>query len=135
VLVNQETQVVSLIDTIDRINFAVPPNQEIPQGAFLPIEMSLVTSWRRTVMEKPETGKARLKLSGPDGQELSAEQGEAPVYEINLQDSSKSRGTIRFQGFPFVGSGVYWLIVQSQTQNRTWQDVANIPLEIFEGIP
>ncbi len=131
-LVNEATQTISLVEIIDRINFELGPEQYGTDKGMLPISMSLVSMWWRSELDQPERGRARVLVRGLDGKDLK----EAPPneYPIDVESNRGFRANLRFNGFPFKGSGIYRIVVQLEVKNK-WREVANLPLEIIKGPP
>lgn len=131
-LVNEVTQTISLIEVLERINFEVGEQPSDINLRVLPISMNLVSMWSRSESDKPETGRARVLIKGLDGKTIK---GPTPTeYSIDAETNRGFRANVRFNGFPFMGSGIYRVIVQLEVNNK-WRNVAGLPLEIIKGLP
>lgn len=128
-VVDQESNNITLMDVVEQINaaVAVPPEAGGEQPTVLPFNFEVVTLWSRADLETPITGRARVLLIAPSGQQHES----MPEYEINLVDHKRFRGRIKAQGLPADTSGVVRFRVQLRIgDEEEWHDAANIPVQI-----
>jgi hypothetical protein len=121
-LFDQNTNNVSLIDVIERVQFNAP--QELD---YMPFRFDLVSLWSRTDLEKPEKSNGRLEI-------IYAKNGEilhTLEYTIDLTETPRARGQATLRKLPFVGNGLYKFVVSIwEDETQTWQRVASVPLEV-----
>ena len=79
-LIDQTTQNLTLVDVVDVLD---APIEENSQGA-LGVSLDLISMWRRDEAGKPETGRARVGVFGPDGKLV----GQHLTYEVDLRTGS-----------------------------------------------
>jgi len=124
-IVDQRTNIVSLIEVTDAINIEsdLPPVSENPVNIG-PVSLQIVSFWYRSDVEKPETGKGRSVLVGPDGQELGKHE-----VEIDLE-SMVSRNVITIlPALPYIGLGYYHFRVEKMDKGEDkWIKTARLPL-------
>ncbi len=121
-LIDDQTQSLSMIDTVELIEFET--NEEV---SALPIDLMLVSLWWRTEADQPENGKGRTQIiySANDQSLINME------YDIDLTKAPRHRLLGKLQGIPFVGSGIYQIVVQVFDESvDAWQNVATVPLQI-----
>ncbi len=132
-IVNQETQTVSLIEIVERIQFGRLPAVEIELSSIdaLPVAVTLVTLWQRSDPEQTETGRGRVQIKSPSGKIIGNPQ---PLeYDINLADAARFRAIARFMNLPFAGSGTYQIATQLM-ENDDWHDIASVSVEIVADL-
>ena len=96
-VIDKDTNNVTLVQVVERVNVAVQPSA----GATLPIQMELVTLWGRKDLDQPERGRARFQLLASDNTEL----GPNYTYDIDLSTYARTRQRIHFANLPLKGSG------------------------------
>jgi hypothetical protein len=117
---------VSLIEATDAINLEsdLPPLDSENPVHIGPVSLQIVSFWYRSDVEKPETGKGRSILVGPDGQELGKHE-----VEIDLE-SIVSRNVIAIlPSLPYKGLGYYHFLVEKMDKGEDkWIRTARLPL-------
>jgi len=130
-LINEETKTISLIETVERVTFRFAKNPKTEALRAIPLSIVLVSTWWRSEPEMPESGKMRVLVQDPDGNELKALK--SPVVVIDLNNSLRFRANLHFQNLPFVKTGIYKVMVQSEKNSR-WKNVAILPIELIEDV-
>jgi hypothetical protein len=129
-IIDQRTKMMSLIDVVDGLEITgqLPEvNQDSPINAG-PIQIQIAGFWYRSDIDKPETGKFRIKLTGPNGRAYGAQ---APTLEleVNLVNSSSSHSIVEVPALPYVGLGTYYFDIEQQNESG-WSRVAHLPLQL-----
>jgi hypothetical protein len=138
-LLDPQTNVVSLIDVLEKITLAggvadveealAKAHNKGSKGLVFPVFMQLVTWWTRSDYAKPEELDIRVAILDPSGERLFSQ--EVP---IDLTDSNARRMTLRFQEFQMTQDGVYWFWVEKKKafkdKTTRWTIVTKLPLEV-----
>lgn len=126
-LVDADTKQLSLIDTIEKVTVTALPGKQIPANSAVELSCSLVSLWTRSDFDVPESGLCRVRLFGPDGQEI--EPAEPMLYDADLTDKRRLRTQVRLQGLPLGIPGRY--VFQTETfVEPGWVEVARTPYEL-----
>ncbi len=123
VLTDKDSNAISLIECIDAITAGFEGEGSPPD---IPVNATLVSFWRRSNPEKPERGRARVRLEGPDGEMIR----EIP-YQVDLSANSSGRVNVAVLVLPFRGDGVYEFVVSLQDQETgVDSEVARLPVPV-----
>ena len=120
-IVNKETNLVSLIEVLERLTGTGPTDE----STVVPIPMVLVSLWGRAALDQPSRGRSRVSVLAPGGEQL----GDAVEYDIDLSGYTRMRNQITFNAFPVRGSGKYVFLVELES-NGQWLAQARLPLEV-----
>jgi len=121
-VIDQESNLVSLLDVIEQINIPGKPAPDKTVG----LTLDLTTLWVRENPETPEKGRARITLVSPSGAELKS-----IIMDVDLSAHERLRSRGRFVGIPAPEDGRYTFRVDSAPENsEEWIQVALIPLQI-----
>jgi hypothetical protein len=112
-LIDQTTQNLTLIDVVDVLYAPIEENSE---GA-LGVSLDFISMWRREAAERPETGRARLGIFGPDRRLI----GQYLIYEVDLMGAQRARNITKFAAFPLRGIGEYMLAIEVELPAGTWE--------------
>ncbi len=121
-ITDQVSNNVSLVEVLERLAGPAGPVGE----AIIPVQAYLVTLWVRSPFEEPARGRARMRVLGPNGQQV----GEALMYDVDLTEFPRLRNSIAFGGIPFGGNGVHSFVIEAEVDDQRWQEKAKIPLEV-----
>ena len=90
----------------------------------LPLE--LVVMFGRSKVDESESGKGRVQLllSGRDNMALSDD------IEIDLREAHRHRFRLILSGLPIIGQGIYRFAIEAASENREWQQLFEVPLEV-----
>jgi hypothetical protein len=123
-IVDAQTQNISLIDVIEEISLA-PQLFEQSKEVILPYRFELVTYWRRSLSQQAVRANARIVVLDPEEKVL-----EQQIYDIDLSQYSKVRTRIGVPNFTVSNVGMYVFVIELQTENESWREVARVPLDI-----
>jgi len=124
-VIDRDTNNVSILEVMERIEFTYTGLGPFPQGA--PISFELITLWARRDPNVPVEGEMRVRLLAPDGRELSV----MPASRLDLITHQRLRQRLRLEGILLAGSGWYDWEVAYRTMNQgEWTVAALVPLEI-----
>jgi hypothetical protein len=125
-VVDQQTNVLSLQDTLENLNVSLKGNGPTPSlknPVNIPVSYDIVSFWE---LEDAEKMEAKVSLFSPEGKEIN-------TIDTGFE-SKKSEKTyrtiIKVNGFPLVGSGRYTLKVK-QKIGDSFKEVAEIPIFVF----
>jgi hypothetical protein len=125
---DQTSNNVTIVEVVERLAGPIPPPE---QGiGVLGIQLDFLTLWARSDFQQGERGRARTRFLGPDDASL----GEPTVYAVVLDEFPRLRNISRFGGVPYVGAGVYKLVIEKEV-GSAWEEVARYPLEITSTLP
>jgi hypothetical protein len=132
-LIDNETQMVSLIEVVERViinergefeeAIANAPSDARP---LLPHLMYLMSWWVRTNRAVPETGAFRIRTLLPSGEYSDI----VAAFVISLENNTGFRARLRIPGIPWAGIGLYWFVIEEQLGEEEWRISARIPLEV-----
>lgn len=123
-IVDKRTNMMTLIEAIDVVEGEFPVVDGKNPVNIGPISIQLASFWYRTDMEKPETGKAKHTLLGPNGEELGQHE-----IEIDLQESVSRYGIATLPSLPYAGIGLYRIQIEKMDQrDNSWTRTASLPL-------
>lgn len=120
-IIDSATQNLSLIDHLERITLPHAPPPVDGARPLLPFKFCLVTIWDRSKPELAERGEMRVRLLGPDGEELAK-----ATVPIDLMSGSSARNFVNLPGLPLAGAGRYTFEV-CQKVDEEWQDESARP--------
>ena len=126
-LIDQTTQSSTLVEVVDVLYAPIEDNSE---GA-LGVSLDLISMWRRDETAKPETGRARLGIFGPDGKLI----GQHLTYEVDLTVAPRARNITKFAAFPIRGTGEHLLTVDVELPSELWGKARRVvcPDILFPG--
>jgi hypothetical protein len=119
----------TLVDALDAIDISAVPEIVNPQKPINigPVSIQIVSFWYRTHINKPETGKYKVKVIGPNGTPGPS----ADEIEINLISNSAINSVIELPAIPYVGLGLYYFEVEKKGEGESsWSTTARLPLQI-----
>ncbi len=116
---------ISVIDVVEVLTIQGPPLPKDGVPVVVPIEITLVSLWMRSELEKPERIAARPVIVTPDGDERFGK----PI-DGDLESAPRTRLIQRFTSFPLAGSGEYTIRIESRSEGEEWQRVADFPIEV-----
>jgi hypothetical protein len=121
-LLDQHTNQVSLIDTIEGFRLSEPG----PGNVAMPLPLTIVSLWLRSDPGTAETVNIRTVLIAPDGSEIVPKN----VLRADLE-KARLRTFQKLEAFPHRGPGQYRFAVECRDdKSDDWQRVASIPVEI-----
>lgn len=91
-IIDRETNNLSLIEVLEQITVVATP--VAGREGVIPLHMEVVTSWVRTVPERPARGRSRLSFVRPSGVLAESIQ----EHEIDLSDNGRLRHRIKIAG-------------------------------------
>jgi hypothetical protein len=112
-LIDQTTQNLTLVDVVEVLYAPIEENSE---GA-LGVSLDLISMWRRDEAGKPETGRARVGVFGPDSKLI----GQHLTYEVDLTVAPRGRNITKFAAFPIRGIGEHLLAVDVESPAELWE--------------
>ena len=128
VIINQQTNNVSLIEVVDQITVPAPPPGNVVKpdekiGTFL--NMRLVVLWARSDRDVPESGQARIRIIAPDGKEAQTTE-----HHVDLSEVPRSSAIGSIVGFPFplTDEGEHLFRVEKRTPDSSWSKEFELPL-------
>jgi hypothetical protein len=127
-------QTLSLTEITDSILVAGLPQGALERGGIaVAIQLQLVTMWRRTDVNTPETIQARLVVVDPSGTYL----GESVDQVIDLSGNNvQFRVTSGIEIMPLRGRGFYTFRVEQRRDAAAgWSVAEEVPLYVEEAPP
>jgi hypothetical protein len=122
-IVDQESNLISLLDVIEQINISEKPAPKKAIG----LTLDLATLWIREDPEVPEKGHAKITFVSPSGVELKSIR-----TDVNLGKHERLRSRGRFVGLPTPEAGRYIFRVDLEDEaSKEWKEVASIPIRII----
>lgn len=125
-IVDKRTNMVTLVEATDALEFEgeLPSLDGKTPINIEPVAIQIATFWYRTDSDKPETGKGRHVLIGPNEQELGHHE-----IEVDLQGSISRYGIALVSSLPFVGTGLYHFHIEKMNHGESkWTRTASLPL-------
>ena len=126
-LIDSDSNILNLMEILEKITVGlqkdVTLNKDIKIN--IPINFEIVSFWQKLVADKAVKGKAKILMLSPSGKELL----DLPI-EFDVPKNKKNMRTIlKINTFPFVGAGLYKIIMFEKDENAFVQ-VAEVPIEI-----
>lgn len=122
VIIDRDSNNVSL-DVVEQLNVSLP---EQPDGAIaIPCRLRLATLWFRDDASDVERSRARVRVLGPDGNELGR-------FETAIEFAPKTRRLRSFASLdvlPVSSSGVFEFVTEIYVKG-TWSERARVPLQV-----
>lgn len=131
--IDRATGIVSLLQVLETINIEIPPDKskevlDSPEnlGKLLRLDAQVVSWWVRSDPEKEEQGEARIYILTPKGEKVATS-----TDPMNLDfEKFGYRTHTRVQGFPYMGTGLYWIVVELLSKKKKWMPVARLPVTV-----
>jgi hypothetical protein len=122
--IDKESNNASLFEVLEQVEFHVESVPEEPE--VLPFACELLTLWTRSDPNHGESGEMRVRLLGPEGQELVGWDA-----KINLENHLRHRSRGALQGFKIAGEGRHEFEVSFRpSEDEPWTVVALVPLDV-----
>lgn len=125
--IDRNSNRLSLFDVVDELEISVSGASEgvIPA----PVDLELVTLWRREHLTEPEELTYRIEIRGPG--ELRAR---SHTLEVDLTEFLRSRAVVKIPSIPVPltshGLETYWLVIQVEDGDGAWQQLSELPLDL-----
>ena len=126
-IVDERTKQISLIESTDALDIqatelpAVDNKNPVSIG---PIFLQLISFWYRSNIDKPETSKAKIIFTTPDGQEIK----EAEI-EVDLQNTFSRHLIVMIPAIKYLGLGMYHFVIEKMDEGtNAWIRTARLPL-------
>ncbi|MCI0709178.1 MAG: hypothetical protein L0154_03360 [Chloroflexi bacterium] len=130
--IDKDSGNVSLHNIVGQISFFAPDDIDDNEVKGISVNFTLFSQLWRTNIEEEETGYISADIELPTGelQDVSI-----PDMKVDLTGEHKRfNARFNFQGFPFVGSGIYRFVVKVRSQpDEEWSEVARVPIEIIRS--
>ena len=128
VIVDQQSNNVSLIEVIDEFTIPVPPPVNLPEIDGEPgilLDVSLVVLWARSHRDTPEKAQSRTSIVTPDGTEARSLEN-----EVDLTEAIRARAIGRIVGFPHPlnHGGEYLFRIELKVPGSDWKEELELPL-------
>lgn len=117
-VIDRESNQLSLIDIIDRIQFRIRGTPSFPAG--IPFRGDAVAVWQRDEGEAPTRAYTRVRILGPDRAPL----GEF-ISEVDLESADRTRAVGHFDGFRIAGTGRHYIEFAGRTAAQSEFTVGN----------
>ncbi len=135
--VTKQTTLVDLIESLTMNDQVLPTGEHTidilassvqEQGVIkVPIKMEAVSQWTRSERETPEIVSVKYDILSPENKILGLAKA-----DIDLTTGRNCRYSVNFNDFPFVGEGIYSIVVRSKGKKR-WKREAQVFLEMLYG--
>ncbi len=120
-VIDRESNNLSLFEVIERVTAPAGSDE-----GMLNLTLDFVTVWSRSDLNVACSGRARIRIQAPNGTAL----GDHVIYEVDLQEFSRTRNVVRLGSVPFRGAGYHFFVFEREGAEDQWQEVARIPLEL-----
>ena len=127
-ILDKSTNNVSLIDSLENIEFV--PTKPLQEGrwSIFAFETTLVSFLVRSDDNVPEQPKIRVQLVAPDGKAS----GQEVIATVNLSEHTRARNFFQFQTMGFWSSGTHNFVVSLELENEGWEAFAEVPVIILQ---
>lgn len=131
VLVDEQSQNISLVGILDLVSVFIPPESTIPADIILPLQWKIFTLWLHTPGDDGKKFEQRTYLTVPDGTE-----GAEMIVPFEFS-TKKHRITAPVANFPVAQEGDCFVHVALREvgQDQEWQEIAAFPLTVVHMIP
>ena len=114
---------------IEQMEITVENEINEQNRAMLPIQLEIAILWYREFPERGEITNGRVKIIGPNGEDLGITN-----FEIDLTNHQRTRSRIRLNALPVIGGGRYFFITEIETDGGDFNEVGKVPLELIINI-
>ena len=128
IIVDRDTNNVSLINVVDELTVPASPPEGPPGAVFESIvilNLRMAILWTRSIPSVPEVGEARVKVVAPDDS-ISF----SPQLEVDLTQGPRERalGHLLNSPFPSWREGEYLFKIEARSADFDWQEMFELPL-------
>lgn len=128
--VDRESNNVSIVDIVERLEIHVPAGTQLPFG--FPYRADFVTLWSRQDWNQPAEAEMRTRVLSPLGVPLAEF-----LMAVDLVAAPRARAIGRFEGFRVAGTGMHEIEVSYRERGQdAWNVVHTYPVEVevaFDG--
>jgi len=127
-VIDNETNLISLIDCLEELNLTMDINKEsnqISEKRVIPINFQIVSFW---LIENNDVKKLEIKieLHDPENNKINEINN---IFELK-ENYLRYRTRINVQGFPVTKSGRYLFKIYQIEQGETLKCVSELPLDV-----
>ena len=126
VIVDNQTNNISLIDVIEDLTFQIDQKSISEKPIPFPIRFDLVSFWKKEKGESDESIDFQIKIVDPKNKETTS-------YRANFvfpADMESMRYILKIMGFLVTISGVYKFIISYKTDDKEYKIVDEIPISV-----
>lgn len=134
-IVDRSTNQITLVDILDSVTLTQPPGSEndleslgASGGIALPVQFHAVSYWTRSNPQRSESADVRTLIRAPNGKSIAFLD-----RTVELEEHVNRRLIVRFSDFPFVGFGVYRIVVSLRGESGRWKKVNETLFSIYAG--
>jgi hypothetical protein len=121
-----ETGGFTIVEVLDQITINVPNGAPTNGEGVVPAPWAIVNLWTRQPDDKETQFEQRLTLVSPDGRTVM---DNTSPFELK---TLKHRMTLRVNGFPVVGRGLYLLRAETRAlPGKEWKLQGEYPIEVI----
>lgn len=113
-----------ILFTVEQMRLAMPPLPKGVKGALVKGPIEVVSLWYRVDHEKPSRGEGRLRLVGPDGDDLAFSE-----QSIDLTSVLRVRSQATFPSLPVSREGTFHVVTELKVSGA-WKEVSRVPLDM-----
>ena len=123
-----ETNLLSLFECIEELNFKIDKNKAIDgDKLIMPIEFQLVSFWISENVNKDNILEIKIQLTDTDKNILNQFKNKILVKK----GISRFRNRLKIQGFPVIKSGrYYYSIMQKKEGDKNYKIVSELPVDV-----
>jgi hypothetical protein len=120
----------SIVQVLEELGFPAPPDDRPAIGLLVPFTLFVVTQWHREDPHKPEKARARIRLSGPKGEQFASAE-----FDVDLSSHARARGIAELPGIVYHGAGAYVVRVDIAVGENRWRPVGKTGFSIHHNVP
>jgi hypothetical protein len=112
------------ICSVERIKVSLPPFPKGAKGVLVASPMEVLSLWYRVDSEKPGKAETRIRLLGPQNEELALSN-----QVVDLTTAMRVRSRSAFRALPISGEGILHFVTELKVSDG-WREVSRVPLEV-----
>lgn len=125
VIIDQSTNVVSLIALLQNVNVQTPPGTVVPANLMLPMQWAALSIWQRLPEDQDKVFEQRSQLVDASGEVKL----ETPIAVFELK-ADFHRLVNQIAGMPVGTSGPHRVRCMLREQRSEWKEAAAYPIHI-----
>jgi len=106
--------------------------EPITEPGVMPLQVHLVTLWRRENLAQAVKTTARVRVLAPP---QSEQVGKTHEYVVDLTKYLRLRQRVVFRTIPVRAEGTYEFVIEYMDTPEEWREAARVPLDLVVKVP
>lgn len=123
--IDRDSNRITIFNVLEEVQVGLTPPQEPGQTAIIPMKYQMVTQFARSHEQTAERSIIRLRIVGPDNDELASNE-----FEVDLSRHLRLRHKNNFRQLPVGQTGYYRYVLESRSNSNSWDLMFEVPLRV-----